>query len=95
MDTYNNSSPNNTSLLILKISIVLVLLVGVAWWLERGGSKAPVAPVQELNDSLTALTATTSVSVPAVSDPLKGATPAVDPLEKTNPFNSTYENPFK
>jgi len=75
--------------------IVTILAgIGILWWfLGRNNSETSV--VQELNTSLSALSATTSMSVPVTADPLKQATPAVNPIEKTNPFNNTYENPFQ
>lgn len=83
-----------TKILIL-IVLVIVLIVGAWWYASRQPRSQEVQSVAELNSSLNAITATTTVTVPTTADPLKSATPAVNPIEKTNPFNNAYNNPFQ
>lgn len=77
-------------------AVVLVIIVIFAWWfLRQKNVQQEAVRTAELNSSLDAITATTSVEVPTTADPLKSATPEVNPIEKTNPFNNEYQNPFQ
>lgn len=97
MDTLNTPTATVSKVASLSIRcIAVVVLVGIAmlWWFF-GRNNPETSITQELNTSLSALTATTSLEVPVTADPLKQATPAVNPIKKTNPFNDIYENPFQ
>lgn len=75
---------------------VLIIIVTFAWWFFRQKRVQQEAiQTAELSSSLDAITATASVEVPTTADPLKSATPAINPIEKTNPFNNEYQNPFQ
>lgn len=76
--------------------VVLAAIAVLAWWRmgQKPAQEAP-SPAADLNSSLKAITATTSTSVPTTANPLKSATPVVNPIQKTNPFNNAYQNPFK
>lgn len=89
------SSTGRITIAVLWV-VVLAAIAVLAWW-RMGQKPAPEAPspAADLNSSLKAITATTSASVPTTANPLKSATPAVNPIQKTNPFNNAYQNPFK
>ena len=92
MDTPTSSMSGLSRIYIIAPVIVLLVLAATALWYlayRRGDSTA------ELNFSLDAITATTSTSIPSTSNSLKAATPAVNPIEKTNPFTNEYQNPFQ
>ena len=76
-----------------------VLVVAVAllswWYLGQKSAQEAATQTEALSSSVDALTATTSATVPATTDPLKSATPAINPIDKTNPFNNEYQNPFE
>lgn len=76
-------------------AVILIVIVVFAWWFLQKRAQQEAIQTAELNSSLDAITATTSVEVPTTVDPLKSATPAVNPIEKTNPFNNEYQNPFQ
>ena len=77
-------------------AVILIVIVAFAWWfLRQKRVQQEVSQTAELNSSLDAITATTSVNVPTTDNPLKSATPTVNPIEKTNPFNNEYQNPFQ
>lgn len=73
----------------------VVAIAAFVWWYAGRGTANEAGSAAQLNSSLDAITATTSVTIPATSNPLKSATPVVNPIEKTNPFNNEYQNPFQ
>lgn len=83
-----------TGMGLLAIVIVIVLLFQPPAADESATIDAGTAPAAE--DAETPI-------VPAVSDPIKEATPAVNPTEAANPFtdtnesgeNQSYQNPFE
>lgn len=79
------------------VSVVLVAAAALAawWYISQEGAQKANTQTEALSSSVDALTATTSVSVPATADPLKSATPVINPIGKTNPFNNEYQNPFE
>lgn len=100
MDTFSPKNETGSSVNVLGLSaLIVVLVIGVWWYMTKRGHEQDTTDVSqsvtELNSSLEAITATTTVLVPTTVDPLKSATPAVNPIEKTNPFNNEYQNPFQ
>ncbi len=89
-------SQKNKYIISALTAVVLIVIVVFAWWfLRQKRIQQEASQTAELNSSLDAIMATTSVEVPTTADPLKSATPAVNPIEKTNPFNNEYQNPFQ
>ena len=77
-------------------AVVLIVIVAFAWWfLRQKRVQQEASQTAELNSTQDKNNATTSASIPTTDNPLKSATPAVNPIEKTNPFNNEYQNPFQ
>ena len=84
------------SVAAIGVGVLLIIVVFVWWYVgQKRAQQEQVQSAAELDSSLEAITATTSASVPTTENPLKSATPAVNPTEKTNPFNNEYQNPFQ
>lgn len=90
----SGSAPWSITIAVLGAA-VLVVIAFFAWWYFTQEPVQEQTSVTELTSSLDALVATTSVSIPTTANPLKSATPTVNPTEKTNPFNNEYQNPFQ
>lgn len=80
---------------IIEIVVVLIALAGVTYWFiaMRPAQQAAVQ-VEETTRAIEQVVDNTPVVAPE-TNPAAAAFPAVNPLEKTNPFKSEYENPFK
>mgnify|MGYP001561527465 FL=1 len=79
---------------IAAIIVVLVIIALVVWALSS--QKKPVAE-RAAESALEAVekVAAPAVEVPTSQNPVKQVLPKETPLEKTNPFNKTYVNPFE
>ncbi len=85
---------------------VLVLVMGIAYasYSHRTESTNASVSAQQVNYAIVQTQTAASTSVPTTSNPVKAATPAVNPIDATNPFNGTssssaagsggYQNPF-
>lgn len=83
----------------------LAVIALVAWYVWPAPPSQSAQTAGELNAALEQVQSASSVSVPATANPLKQATPAVNPIDVTNPFNSpaapssaedhAYQNPFQ
>lgn len=81
---------------IVLLGVLVVAAVLLAWWyLGQRSAQEVATQTAQLSSSVDAVTATTSASVPTTVDPLKSATPVINPIDKTNPFNNEYQNPFE
>ncbi|MDE1919182.1 MAG: hypothetical protein KGH56_00600 [Patescibacteria group bacterium] len=90
---------------IAAIVVVIVVIALAAWYAWPAPQQQSAQTAGELNAALEQVQSASSVSVPATSNPLKQATPAVNPIDVTNPFNSpaassgaanhAYQNPFQ
>lgn len=94
-----DSPPSRSRETVIIASLVAIVVAAVfAWWLVAHEKKNAL-PVQnettEPSAALGQIVATTSASVPATANPIPQATPAVNPVEKTNPFANEYHNPFQ
>ncbi len=79
--------------LIGLVAVGVVIVVGFALLFLYPKKSQDVKTVENLSASLTDIT---TAAVPATADPLKEATPAVNPVETANPFNTNaYKNPFE
>lgn len=88
-------SLHTKELLAFAVVVALIIIGAGYWWYRSWQAAQSVQSLQELNAALGEASATTTV--PATSDPLKTATPAVNPTQKTNPFtpkSNAYQNPF-
>lgn len=80
---------------IIEIVVVLVTLVGIAYWfVVMRPTQQAEKQVEETTQAIEQVAESSPVVAP-VTNPAAVAIPAVNPLEKTNPFKSEYENPFK
>ncbi len=78
---------------IIEIIIVLIVIVGIAYW----------ALVLRVKNTSTAKDANVAIeqvvggapSVAPSNSPTTSAVPAVNPIKKTNPFKNEYTNPFE
>ncbi|OGY68577.1 MAG: hypothetical protein A2586_03090 [Candidatus Harrisonbacteria bacterium RIFOXYD1_FULL_40_9] len=81
---------------ITSIIIISLLVAGYFYWSKiRTEEETPPSTETILNETEQALediTNTQEVEVP--TSPLQGATPELNPVGKTNPFN-IYKNPFE
>lgn len=79
---------------IIEIAVVLIVLVGIAYWFTvmRGAQEAQ-KQVEDTAQAIEQVVENTPVVAPE-TNPARSAIPAVNPLEKTNPFKNEYENPF-
>ncbi len=79
---------------IIEIAVVLVVLAGIAYWftVTRGVQEAQ-KQVEDTTQAIEQVVKSTPVVAPE-TNPAAAALPAVNPLEKTNPFKNEYENPF-
>lgn len=83
---------------IVGIVVVIIAIAFLAWWFSVRQQEEVIPPV-ETPSIETVLEATESavapeVEVPTSVNPIKESLPKETPLEKTNPFNNVYENPF-
>lgn len=80
---------------IIEIAVVLIALASLTYWYfaMRPSQQAQVQ-VEEATQAIEQTLENAPVIAPA-TNPAASAVPAVNPLEKTNPFKSDYENPFK
>lgn len=78
---------------ILVLIVILIALYYAVSGRAEPQAKQDAATAETLESSLDAAT-NASVSIPS-TNPAREALPAVDPLEKTNPFRNAYENPFE
>lgn len=91
----NSLSPENKKLVIAGIAAVLLALL---WWGFAGQKNRRSAPTESAPEEVRRAAEAASgpkVEVPTSANPIKEVLPEETPLEKTNPFNKIYENPFK
>lgn len=94
----NSLSSENKKIVIAGIAVALIALL---WWVfigQKNRRTAPaVTPEQTLEEVRQAAEAASApeVKVPTSANPIKKVLPEETPLEKTNPFNKIYENPFE
>lgn len=84
------ASKNKTAIVV--VALVLIL-AGIYYFSTRKPKAEQTA--QNFSDAVKAASQTTAPSVPTTVNPVKQVLPTATPLEKTNPFNKTYVNPFK
>lgn len=61
---------------------------------EQGGQETAGKQLEDVSAALENATIETPVSPPS-ANPVKNLAPTVNPIEKTNPFDYEYENPFR
>ena len=80
---------------IIEIVAILIAIIGVAYWFAV---MRPTQQAREQSEDTTQAIEQVVKNTPSVApetNPAAVAVPAVNPLEKTNPFKNEYENPFK
>jgi flagellar basal body-associated protein FliL len=91
-------SKKNLSLLIAVPIIVVLLLVGYLFVQTKNRQAAEEKRMQEAKQAAEleqSLGASTALEVDIQTNPLEEKVPELNPVEKTNPFSSAYENPFE
>lgn len=101
------------TLYIVGGGFVIVVFIGVLIWLFIATRQTPQpapAPSRHASDQIAQPQAQTSAAqtqIPATSNPVKDATPAINPVQAANPFatssnttstnssNNGYQNPFQ
>ncbi len=84
---------------IIEVVVVLGVIIGIIYWFValRGKSMQGIQSTQQAEEASSALLQVTS-NTPQVApsvNPAASAIPAVNPIEKTNPFKNEYKNPFE
>lgn len=95
----------------LAAGVGVLLIGGIVWYaLSRTHTIDTSAIEQQATDALLNTQATATSSIPATSNPVKDATPAVNPVRAANPFDvgggssgsaastkgtNGYQNPFE
>lgn len=85
----------NKKLIAAGVAAILLILL---WWAFVGRKTReplPAEPTLEKVRQATEAVSAPKIEVPTSANPIKEALPVETPLEKTNPFNKIYENPFK
>lgn len=78
------------------IGLVVLLVLAAALYavfVSREGGTGREAG--DLRDAAERLGTAPKVSVPTTENPIKQVLPTENPLEKANPFNKAYMNPFE
>ena len=82
MDTRQNYTAK------IAIAVVVVAILGAIVWYWYNRPK----PIKTTEDAIKALTSTPELEVG--SNPVEGKVPDVNPINKVNPFQNSYKNPF-
>lgn len=81
------------------IGIAALVILGLAIYFVRSSSRkaAEQAAIKQLEDVSTALkqVIVETSATPPSANPIKNLAPTENPIEKTNPFNHEYKNPFE
>ena len=85
--------------IVASIVVVAVVDVVVVWAFNSAQKREEVTTTAEgsaeaLNEAVEKVVAPV-IAVPTSANPVKQVLPKETPLEKTNPFNKTYVNPFE
>ncbi len=81
---------------IIEVVVVLGVVVGIIYWVVmlRGKNAQSILQAEEASSALLQITENIPQIAPSVN-PASSAIPAVNPIEKTNPFKNEYKNPFE
>ncbi len=97
MENIFNTETSKKKILVLAGAVFLALVVLVAVYFS-GGSK-PDERVQEtaedVRSAIEKATASVNVEVPTSVNPVRQVLPTENPIDKANPFNNVYKNPFE
>ena len=86
---------NKQAVLIVGVLIAIAVVIYSAFLSREGGPSQREQTGQELVKAARRAAAPPKVSVPTSGNPVRYVLPAENPLEKTNPFNDVYVNPFE
>jgi len=78
---------------------VVLALVGLLVYVVQSSSRqaaeeAATKQLEDVSDALKRATVETPTTPPS-ANPIKSLIPTANPIEKTNPFNHEYKNPFE
>lgn len=79
---------------VLGIVVLIIIIGAVVWALSAQKEPADEQAAESVLQAAEKVTAP-AVVVPTSQNPVKQVLPKETPLEKTNPFNKTYVNPFE
>lgn len=83
----------STSAIAIAI-LVMAVIAGVFLWYAKAPKTAEKEPIKTTEDAIEAITASPPVTnIP--SSPVKNKVPELNPVDKANPFNNAYKNPFE
>ena len=77
---------NYTAKIVIAVVVVAILGTVIWYWYNRS------EPIKTTEDAIEALTSTPALEVG--SNPVEGKVPDVNPINKINPFQNSYKNPF-
>lgn len=83
---------------IIAAGAAALALLALLWWVILGQKSRQAAPPEQTLEEVQKAAEAASgpeVEIPTSANPIKEVLPEETPLEKTNPFNKIYENPFK
>ena len=81
----------NYLILFTVILIAILLIGGIIWYSAREKKNSQDNTLDSLLEDATVETTFDVTS----ANPLEEAAPAINPIEKTNPFKDEYKNPFE
>lgn len=85
---------------VLFIITGLIVLVLVAWFFVFSGKSSKeqaeqsARTAQKANEGIERVITPSTVEVPTSVNPVKQVLPDENPIDKANPFNKVYKNPF-
>ncbi len=96
MNTVAVASSKKSTLAIILAVIVVVLATAAYLFLKPQFVKKPQSQILEQSGEPTAPTTEDIIEkLDAVTNPVGGNVPELNPIEKTNPFKGVYKNPFQ
>ena len=97
METDGIESGKKQSLLVT-IAVVFIAAFLLVWvfvsYRQSSQVEIPTYTAEEVSRALDKVSAPSAVEVPTSVNPIKQVLPDENPVDKANPFNKVYKNPF-
>ena len=75
-------------------AILLILIAAAIWYWQKGiPSLTAPEPIKTTDDAIGAIAVPAAGQVP--TNPVEGKVPELNPVDRANPFNNAYRNPFE